>query len=204
MFRLKPPAPDTAQFRDWLARIRAGDDSARDELLRAVARRLEVLTRRTFRRFAPLRRWEQTDDVLQEVKVRLLDALPCIQSESLRAFYALSAVVIRQMLIDLWRRYFGPHGLGARYDSDPELVERLPAPPDDAAAFGLVHEEVEHLRDDQREVFQLLYYHDLKQAEAADLLGVDVRTVQRRWAAALRQLRRRIKGQRDGSDSGVR
>ena len=43
---------------------------------------------------------------------------------------------------------------------------------------------VEPLPDDEREVFALVWYHDLSQAEAADVLGVSVRTVIRRWQAA--------------------
>ena len=36
----------------------------------------------------------------------------------------------------------------------------------------------------------LLYYQNLPQAVAAELLGVSVRTVQRRWHAALEKLHR--------------
>jgi DNA-directed RNA polymerase specialized sigma24 family protein len=41
---------------------------------------------------------------------------------------------------------------------------------------------------EEREVVSLLFYHGWKQAEVAELLGVTVRTVQRRWQAALVKL----------------
>ena len=43
---------------------------------------------------------------------------------------------------------------------------------------------------EERDVVGLLFYHGLPQAEAAALLGVTVRTVQRRWQAALVKLHR--------------
>jgi RNA polymerase sigma-70 factor (ECF subfamily) len=36
----------------------------------------------------------------------------------------------------------------------------------------------------ERELFDLLWYQGLNQTEAADLLGVCVRTVKRRWQSA--------------------
>jgi RNA polymerase sigma factor (sigma-70 family) len=44
------------------------------------------------------------------------------------------------------------------------------------------------LPEEERSVFDLLYYHDLSQAEAAELLGVSVPTIKRRWAAARMRL----------------
>ncbi len=46
------------------------------------------------------------------------------------------------------------------------------------------HQQVEALPEDEREVFNLLWYGELTQAEAAEILGIAVRTVIRRWQAA--------------------
>ena len=54
--------------------------------------------------------------------------------------------------------------------------------PANLAAWAEFHAQVEHLPEEQREVFDLLWYQELSQAEAATLLGVSERTVKRRWA----------------------
>ena len=49
------------------------------------------------------------------------------------------------------------------------------------AAWGEFHHAVESLPEKEREIMDLLWYQGLKQQDAADLLGVDVKTVKRRW-----------------------
>jgi RNA polymerase sigma factor (sigma-70 family) len=192
-------SPRTAQLHDWLTRMKAGDESAPDELLRSVTLRLEVLARRMFRRFPQLRRWEQTDDVLQGALLGLLNALRAVRPESMRSFYALSSVMIRRQLIDLWRHYYGPRGPGTHHHSDPGALALAPAPEDDSPDIDRVHELVDQLPEDQRAVFELRYYHDLSQDEVAEALGVSTRTVQRRWVAALRRLHSLLERERDNS-----
>jgi RNA polymerase sigma-70 factor (ECF subfamily) len=46
------------------------------------------------------------------------------------------------------------------------------------------HEEVEKLPDEQREVFGLIWYGGLHQADAAKVLGISLATIKRRWQAA--------------------
>src|SRR4051794_41953005 len=65
-------AVNTAQLNNWIDRLRAGDPAARDELLRKVCNRLERLARKMLQRFPDVRRWAQTDDVLQNALMRLM------------------------------------------------------------------------------------------------------------------------------------
>ena len=60
---------------------------------------------------------------------------------------------------------------------------------------GSLHDHISDLPEDEREVVGLLFYQGLSQAEAAAVLGVAKRTVQRRWQAALLKLHRVLKGQ---------
>ena len=105
-------------------------------------------------------------------------------------------------LIDLARHYYGPQGQGANYQSQAGEGSSLAAGPVDndndpssLAEWREFHERIGTLPDDERETVSLLYYQGLSQAEAAELLGVSVRTVQRRWHAALEQLHRVWNGQ---------
>jgi RNA polymerase sigma-70 factor (ECF subfamily) len=141
-----------------------------------------------------VQRWAQTDDVLQGALVRLLRALESIHPDSVREFIALASQQIRRELIDLARHYYGPEGIGANHASHPDPHAGPPdapdptASPDSLAEWREFHEKIEDLPDEEREVVSLIFYQGLTQAEAADLLQVAVRTVQRRWHAALVKL----------------
>ena len=101
-----------------LDRLRQGDDSARR---RAAPMRSASdsrrLARKMLRGFPRVRRWEQTDDVLQNALVRLRRALEKTSPESVRSFFNLAAVQIRRELIDMARHYDGPAGMAAHHES---------------------------------------------------------------------------------------
>jgi RNA polymerase sigma factor (sigma-70 family) len=197
----------TLQLQAHLERMRAGDLAARDELFRQVCGRLERLTRKMLKGFPGVKRWAETDDVLQSALVRLLRALQHVQPASMREFFALTAEQIRRELLDLARHYYGPEGEGANHAShagDSSSLRPAYDKADDSqepsvlAAWGEFHQQVSQLPPEEREVVDLLFYQELTQAEAAELLGVTVRTVQRRWQAALLKLHDILKAQWPG------
>jgi RNA polymerase sigma factor (sigma-70 family) len=201
-------SPPTVQLQGYLDRMHAGEAGARDELLGHAYGRLQRLTRKMLKGYPGVRRWAQTDDVLQNALLRLLRALEEVQPATVRDFFALTTEQIRRELLDLARHYFGPQGLGARhathaggehasspaYDRPDQSHE-----PSALAAWREFHEQVRELPDEEREVVGLLFYQELTQAEAAAVLHVTVRTVQRRWHAALLKLHAIFKGQWPGS-----
>ena len=196
-------SPQTEELHGWLARMRAGDPAATDELIRRVGQRLQRLTRHMLRGHPALKRWTQTDDVLQGALLRLLRALRAVQPGGTREFFALAAQQVRRELIDLARHYYGPRGLGTHHltpapnepmEEAPDCLA-VPSPePGSLAEWCDFHTKIEQLPDEQREVVGLLFYQGLSQAEAAQVLDVTVRTVQRRWHAALVTLHDALKG----------
>ncbi|MFL5341195.1 MAG: RNA polymerase sigma factor [Gemmataceae bacterium] len=192
----------TVQLQGWLERLRAGDRAAPDELIRHVCGRLERLTRTMLRDFPGVRRWAETDDVLQSALLRLLRALREARPSGTREFFALAAAQIRRELLDLARHYFGPLGDGAHHasvadvGSGPPLYERADDSQDPSrlAEWCEFHRHIASLPEPEREVVDLIFYHGLTQAEAAEVLGVTVRTVQRRWQSALLRLHPILKG----------
>lgn len=54
---------------------------------------------------------------------------------------------------------------------------------------------MEGLPEEEREIFDLLWYQGLTQAEAANLLNISDRTVKRRWQSARLLLHDRLGGQ---------
>ncbi len=189
-----------------LDRLRQGDDSARSALLECACDRLTRLARKMLRRFPQVRRWEETDDVLQNAMVRLRRALETTSPVSVRSFVNLAALQVRRELIDLARRYDGPQGIGANHESQAltngsgdSPVERIAAAetndPEHFESWTRFHQTVESLSDENREVFDLLWYQGLTQAEAAQVLDLSEKTVNRRWVAARMRLGMALGGQ---------
>lgn len=174
-------------------RLRAGDASARDDLFRHAGDRLHLLARKMLNsQFGRVRRYEESGDVVSAASVRLLRALEAVPVESAEQFYRLAATQIRRQLLDLVRHYYGPHGDGRH--QQPLPVGDDGRPTEIAAESGgeavrrvewaELLERVESLPEDERAVVELLWVHDLTQPEAAEVLGVSLATVRRRWMAA--------------------
>src|SRR5437870_4454184 len=64
--------------------------------------------------------------------------------------------------------------------------------PADLARWEAFHEEVNRLPEEEREVFNLLYYAGRTQEEAAAILDISASTVFRRWTAARLTLKSRL------------
>jgi RNA polymerase sigma-70 factor (ECF subfamily) len=172
-----------------LERLHQGDPSARDELIAISQERLRLLTRRILRGYPDLGRWEQTDDVLQNVLLRLERSLREVQLASTLDFLRLAAALVRRELIDLVRHHFGPLGWGANHATPDRGRPAGPTPAGtsdagDLQLWGEVHQQIAALPDEERQTFDLLWYQGLTQPEAAALLGVSLRTLKRRWQAA--------------------
>lgn len=196
----------TTQIQNLIERLAAGDKAARDELINGCCERLRRLVRKQLRTFKSVRRWEDSDDVLNNAAVRLWQHLQKVTPESPRHFFNMAGVCIRHELHSLMRHYCGPQGLGVNYRSGVAKGKATHTTrhaasdksdstndPIDLASWTEFHEAIGRLADEEREMYDLLWYQKLTQADAATLLGVDERTIRRRWQAARLELRRRLK-----------
>ncbi len=188
---------ETTQLHQWLDRLRHGRADARNEVIERACEQLRLLTQRMLRGYPGVRRWEQTDDVLQGAMIRLHRSLAQVHPESVRQFYGLAATQIRRELLDLARHHNGPEGHGANHHTDGgEAAGSSPdqrGEPDSLEGWTAFHERVEALPEEQREVFNLLWYEGLTQPEAAAVLGISLATLKRRWQAARLLLHRAMK-----------
>jgi RNA polymerase sigma-70 factor (ECF subfamily) len=188
------------QLAGLLDLARSGDQTARQRLVEHACERLRGLARKMLRRYPKVRRWEETDDVFVEAVTRLHRSLATVQPESPRHFYNLAATQIRRVLVDLARKHYGPEGLGSHHDTAarspdgeaPPRYERadVSGEPSGLAEWSEFHEQVEALSGEEREVFNLIWYEQMSQEEAAEVLGVTVRTVRRRWQEARYRLQK--------------
>jgi RNA polymerase sigma-70 factor (ECF subfamily) len=140
----------------------------------------------------------QPEEVLDAVVERLLKAMRSVHPQTVRQFFALVNQHMRWELNDVARRL----------DLQPKLVavreDLLPAP-SASSGSGLTPDSrrilnaIDELPEDEREVFGLVHVQGLMQAEAAEVLGVSVRTVQRRLNRSLLLLARELEDLRPKS-----
>jgi len=191
-----------------LSRFRQGDPGALNELILLASHRLQTLTHQMLRDYPGVRRWSQTDDVLQSALIRLCRALEQIRPASAREFYALATVQIRRELIDLARHYSGPECGAAHHESfdgepnqERQVREKsnLTHEPAALADWSEFHTQIAALPEEQREIFGLIFYQGMTQDQAAEVLDVGLRTVQRRWQATLLSLHRIRSGELPGT-----
>src|SRR5262245_61539297 len=146
--------------------------------------------------FPNVKRWTDTDDVLQGASLRLLRTLEQIRPESTRDFFNLAAVHVRRELLDLARHYRGRLGVGADQGGVPGKVvgHPLDAAPDrlddsdELDRWQAFHAAVEALPSTEREVVSLAFYNGWTHKQIAELLEVTDRTVRRYWQAACLRL----------------
>jgi RNA polymerase sigma factor (sigma-70 family) len=159
----------------------AGSESARQALLEHSVTRLRDLAHRMFRRYTDLHSLDETDDVLQQALIRLYRALAEIRPATIRAYFGLAARQVRWVLRDLARKYAAAKSVcytGMSVPGEGPLDGGESA--SEFLTWSLFHEKIERLPEDEREIFDLLFYQGLSQAEAAHMLNVSVRTVKRR------------------------
>lgn len=195
---------DSAGETSRLLRLfRLGDNQASGALIEHAYERLGILAKRMLKEYPALRRWERTDDVLQNALLRLWQALKATKPESVLHFRRLAALQIRRELIDLARHYMGPEGHGAKHhtdkvgkvdDGDKSLQKKALNEEKSLRVWTEFHELAEALPEQELEAFDLLYYDGLSQEDAAALMGISVRTMKRRWQSARLKIAEAMEG----------
>lgn len=132
----------------------------------------------------------QTDEMLSSVVERLLKALREVHPTSVRQFFALANQHMRWELNDLARR------LDERSTALVAHEELIPSPESSGSLPNVnavrILEAIEALPDEQREVFNLIRIQGMTHTEAAEILDVSAKTIQRRLAAGLLFLTRQL------------
>jgi RNA polymerase sigma factor (sigma-70 family) len=165
------------------------------QLLASAVDRLHLLCRtllfRSYPRLARPPLSLQTEEMLDAVVERLLKAMREVRPQTVRQFFGLANQHMRWELNDLARRL----------DEQSRAVElhesSVPAPPDSSASqlspnIRRVMDAIEGLPEEDREVFHLVRLQGMTQPEAAAVLGVSVKTIQRRLNRGLMVLANKL------------
>lgn len=171
-----------------------GGDAPSEAVVRALlersAARLQVLcTTMLVRRYPRLMRHPmslQPEEMLSAIVERLLKAMRSVHPETPRQFFALANRHMRWELNDLARRL----------DVQTEVLgldeDAAPSPSTSGSVLGpdaiKMLEAIENLPDEEREVFELIRIQGITQSEAAEMLEVSAKTVQRRLNRGLLSL----------------
>ena len=164
----------------------AQDEIVRELLGRAVGRLHTLCATVLYQRYprltqAPLNL--QAEELLSSVVERLLKAMQKARPAGVRQFFALANQHMRWELNDLARRL-------DKADPDVQLMESLAMAPESSGAelsqsARRMLQAIDELPEDEREVFSLIRIQNLTQTEAADILGVSPKTIQRRLNRSL-------------------
>ena len=175
-------------------RLREGDPAAENDILTHCQERLKELTRRMLRRFPGVRRQEETSDVFAAASIRFLKALRELSFAKPADFLCLAACQIRWTLLDLART--GPQQEAARgggSEGGPEPAADSTNDPVKLAMWSEFHDAVAALPEDERRLFDLLFYQGLTLPDASHLLGVPLATLKYKWQGARTRMMARFR-----------
>jgi RNA polymerase sigma-70 factor (ECF subfamily) len=185
----------------------AGDAPA-DPIVRALldraVRRLEWLCSnllyRSYPRLTAPPLNLQPDEMLGGVVERLLKAMRQVHPQTVRQFFALANRHIRWELNDLARRL-------DKQPTSQQLSEGEVAAPASSRGdatltpvAGRIIGVINSMGEEEREIFELVRIQGLTHAEAAKVVGISTKTVQRRLSRALFLLLEQLKDLRPSSD----
>jgi RNA polymerase sigma-70 factor (ECF subfamily) len=170
------------RYLDVLPGDTAAEPVVRELLERAVGRLRLLCATFLYKSYPRLTRPPvnlETDELLGGVVAGLLTALRTTRPPTVRRFFALANQHVRWQLNDLARRLDQQSAAAA-------LAESGVAAPPASTASGLSPDgrrmlgAIDGLPEDEREVFDLVGIQGLTHAEAATVVGVSEKTVQRR------------------------
>jgi RNA polymerase sigma factor (sigma-70 family) len=199
------------RIRILIERLAAGSDDAqslRTELFDIAYGRMQALANRMIRGFPTVRRWDDTADVVQAAALRLHRALADVDLRDPRHLLRLAALQIRRQLLDLARKYASPESFAAHHETNAlatadgvvmevdRAADPLAEPADRLESWTRLHDAVATLPDDDRELFDLVWFMGATQHDIAALTGFSPRTVRRRWD----EIKRRLVAALDGDN----
>ncbi len=196
----------TAEVQRYLHEL--GGDAPSEPVVRALleraAARLQVLCATMLVRQYPRLTHPpvnlQSEEMLSAVVERLLKAMREVHPETPRQFFALANRHMRWELNDLARRLDQQTRAVGLYE------DAVPAPETSGSMLGpnaiRMLEAIDDLPDEEREVFELIRIQGFTQSEAAELIGVSPKTVQRRLNRGLLTLSEQLSDLRPPDTDG--
>jgi RNA polymerase sigma-70 factor (subfamily 1) len=199
-----------------LARAQQGDPQALDELLFAEREFLALQVRRQLD--ASLRSRVEDDDVLQEVRIRVVRSIASAELATLTALRGWLATIVRNAIIDLRRRHFQTKkrcnaqisidqgsltsGSGVTTTLRDRLSADQPGPSSVVRRkedLVLLDVALQRLKPHHREILRQVHYERLRLQDIAVRTGRKPATVRKEFARALLACRKVLDALHGGS-----
>ena len=169
----------TAMLRAW----RGGKEPASDELIHAVYHELRRQARRQLRRERPNHTLD-TAALINEAYLKLVEQRS-VHWQDRRHFYALSAELMRRVLVDHARSRHRQKRGGPNEAEALDHVQVFTGPVDlDLIALDQALDRLAKIDKLQVKVVEMRYFAGLDVVEIAEVLKISPATVKREWAAA--------------------
>jgi RNA polymerase sigma factor (TIGR02999 family) len=178
-----------------------GDQRALDALMPIVYRELRRLARRYMRQ-ERAGHTLQTTALVNEAYIRLVDYRR-MQWQDRAHFFAVSAQLMRRILVDHARRHNAKRGGGVRHVSLDEAVVVGGDPRVDLAALDDALNALARVDPRKVQVVELRFFGGLSVEETATMLKVSPVTVRRDWSSAKIWLYRALTGKPDDGRGSV-
>jgi RNA polymerase sigma factor (TIGR02999 family) len=180
---LRRTPPKQHEITQLLAEWREGNQSALDELYPLVYDELHRLARRYMSR-ERAGHTLQTTALINEAYVRLVDQKNVVWANRAH-FFAISAQIMRRILIDHARRHaYAKRGGGARPVSLDEAASITPGIGTDMLRLDEALKSLAEMDPRRSQVVELRYFGGLNNEEIAGVLHVSENTVTRDWNMA--------------------
>jgi RNA polymerase sigma factor (TIGR02999 family) len=176
-----------------LEALSRGEPQTARELLPLVYDELRRLAQRKLAREGPGQTLNATA-LVHEAYLRLVGKNPEQPWEGRGQFFAAGAESMRRILVETARRKrrIRHGGDFARQDLDPDQVA-APEPSDQLLAVDAALDRLAQTDPTAAELVKLRYFAGLSISQAADVLGMSPRSVDRYWAYARAWLRRELR-----------
>ncbi len=168
-----------------------GDKAALDQLIPLVHAELRRLARRYMARQSPGHTL-QTSALINEAYLKLVDQ-QSVQWQDRAHFFAVSAQIMRSILIDHARRYsYAKRGAGARKVGLDDAATMAEQRAGELVALDDALSELAAVDPRKSEVVELRFFGGLSIEETAEVMKISPATVQREWRAARAWLQRAL------------
>jgi RNA polymerase sigma factor (TIGR02999 family) len=160
-----------------------GDQAALDQLIPIVYDELRRVAKNLLRRERAAASL-QTTAIVHEVYLRLVDVRQ-VEWQSRAHFFAISARVIRQILVDFARRRgYKKRGGGVHHVAFDESRFGGEQPDEDLAALDEALQALSEFDHRKSQVVELRFFGGLTEKEIAEVLQISPETVKRDWRFA--------------------
>jgi len=182
----------STQITGLLIAWRNGEPKALEELMPLVHRELKRIARNYMRR-QRVGHTLQTTALVNEAFVRLVDSNR-VNWQDRSHFFAISAQLMRRILVDVARRKNSAKRGGDRMQVT--LADEIKSAPGNGADVVELDDALNRLAELNArhcQIVELKYFGGLTEEEVAETLGISVRTVRRDWNLARAWLYRELK-----------